>query len=866
MAGRDLVAEGVPTGRDLVASPQKFTSGEIVEDVGSASQQGYRNVNEDFLDLASMPLKGIERHKRGLEKWRSKDSTLEAGLGYLGEIFNLTKPTATGELITTATQTGQPEYNIPAGEGPDWLEPLKSGTRVGTEMLITAPLSGPKYLVNALKATAGGAAGAGAGQYLAGDTGEAIGALTGALGANPKELWDAAKAVGGIAKIPVKWYRKWAHRNNINLANATDDELRAGIAELTRQMHPDGDVPGTYADDLINKVDDAAQAGNKGTAGQLSGDKGLLNFEADVSKTERLSGVSTQNKRIQDEITDTLTSVAKGDAGQASVLPKAQAASQQKTLLDDAAKAADKVETTAQTGLAKTMEAEKKALENARNVGTTTETSSRLARTTLKIKKEAKQAASDLWALAGNPDIPLNKINTGLKDFFGSMNPERAKVLKEGLGKGYKMLDNLEVDPDFEALSAIMSQLSKDSTDMSGAAKQVVGQIQDILYDAMGANAGGARGKAAAAWKSYMNRFGPGSTVGKNLKKGLPETNVAFGQNITGSGDVGVGKSSTLMGVTDGMVGQELDDFMRARFNRDHVDRATGLIKPDAVAQFERKFGDQLSPALKSELRAAQAASKATQVASKTTLPEAHAKAKAIRADADKASNAVTKTPEYKLGAVGTDPADVSAEITRVMKPGKDRVKNVTSLVKSTGGDATAMENLRTAAMDSFNEGLYDAKGIFMADKALKRMAKNKEVYLASGLFDKQTIDNIEAALEAGKKLNMHKNSAGLARLPVEKRPVLMGLAALAGAKGGAVAFGSPLIGAAIGRREMVKLVESMTTKQTQKLAYELATNPEKFRPILEKLKQGNITAARISGAFKQIINTVIRASVAGDE
>ena len=839
---------------------------DALSDVAGAMEQGTRNVGEDILDIMSLPLKGIERHQKGLEKWRKGSGVLEGTLGYLGEVFNLTEPTAAGRATTLMSNPEGPVKSIiPEGEGPDWLEPVKSGARVGTEMLLTAPAAGGKYLVNAIKAAGGGAVGAGLGQEMGGDTGELIGSLTGALSANPRDLIDAAKAVGGIAKLPLTWYRKWANRNNIDLSNATDDQLREGLVEWTRQLHPGPDVEdvGKYIDELPDQIADAATRGERGTAGQITGDRGLLNMEADVSKLDRLPGIERQNMRIQEDITDTMAGVSAGDAGQAGVLPRATAAAQQQTLIDDAARLAGETEATAGSVLTKAREAERKALQGTGQVGSTTETSSRLARSTGKIREEAKAAASQKWADIGNPEIPVAEIKSGLNSYFNNMNPERAKILKEGLGKGYKMLDRLEGNPDFETLSAIMSQLSKDSVKkMSGAARTSMGDINNILYEAMGVNAGGARGEAAQAWKKYMTDFGPSSTAGKALKK----PGMEFGSTVAGTGDTGASRASTLMDATEGRVGAELDDFLRSKFNQAHVDQATGLIKPDAVAQFERQYGNQLSPTLRAELKAAQDASTATATASKVTVPEAEAKAKLLRSDAGKASKAVEKTPEYKLGQVGEDPADVAAEMSKVMRPGKDRVKNVKSIIKSTGGDPKAMEDLQAATIDSFNNGLYSDKGEFLADKAKKRFALNKDVYLESGMFDQATIDNIERAIKEGEKLAMHKNAAGLARLPAEKRPVLAGLAALVGAKGGALAFGSPLIGAAIGRKAMVSLVSSMTTEQARKLAFQMSVNPEQFKPMLERLAKSNRTADDVAQAFKRIINTATRTSVAVEE
>ena len=336
---------------------------------------------------------------------------------------------------------------------------------------------------------------------------------------------------------------------------------------------------------------------------------------------------------------------------------------------------------------------------------------------------------------------------------------------------------------------------------------------------------------------------------------------------MAGPGDTGAGNTASLMNATGDRVGPELDNFLRAQFNNKYVDKTTGLIKPESVNQFKKQYGNQLSPELAAELEAAQKASQATQNVTGTVVPEAQTRAKLLRSEGESAAKAVEKTPAYRLGNVGTDPADVAAEFGKVMRPGKDRIKNLKSLIASTDGDPKALEDLRAAAMESFTTKLYDQDtGVFRGKVAADRLNQNKNVYLESGLFDKEHITNMERAVEQGKKLNMHKNSAGLKRLPAETQRVLEGMAALVGAKGGALAFGSPLIGAAIGRKAMVKFVSSITTEQSKKLAYEMATNPEQFKPILERLKASNMNAEAVNLAMKAIINTVARTGVAVDE
>ena len=84
--------------------------------------------------------------------------------------------------------------------------------------------------------------------------------------------------------------------------------------------------------------------------------------------------------------------------------------------------------------------------------------------------------------------------------------------------------------------------------------------------------------------------------------------------------------------------------------------------------------------------------------------------------------------------------------------------------------------------------------------------------------------------------MNLHKN-IDMAKLSPVKRRVASMVAALVGAKAGAALFGSPLIGANIGRKTTTSMLDSLTNKRADELAEQLLTNPEKFAELGAKLK-----------------------------
>lgn len=99
----------------------------------------------------------------------------------------------------------------------------------------------------------------------------------------------------------------------------------------------------------------------------------------------------------------------------------------------------------------------------------------------------------------------------------------------------------------------------------------------------------------------------------------------------------------------------------------------------------------------------------------------------------------------------------------------------------------------------------------------------------------------------------LHDNAERLAKLPPVKRRVAETVAAIGGAKLGAQTMGSPLIGAALGRKAAVSWLDSVTDAQAKKIAYELSINPEKFVEVFDRLNDQALTAAERAGWFKKL-------------
>lgn len=201
-------------------------------------------------------------------------------------------------------------------------------------------------------------------------------------------------------------------------------------------------------------------------------------------------------------------------------------------------------------------------------------------------------------------------------------------------------------------------------------------------------------------------------------------------------------------------------------------------------------------------------------------------------------TNAEIKALEASPAAVfgGNEPEQLLKAAESAMK-GKGAKKTPIADLKDIlkGAPPADKENIRRTFMKSFMNSVSDADGI-LTQGSLKAFQKNRPIYEKSGMFTPAELQNVEDGLVEAQKLYLGTNSKALAALPPERRRLLEVVSALVGAKVGAAAFGSPLIGASLGRRFAKERLAAFTTEKTEKLAYELSVNPKKFEDILKRL------------------------------
>lgn len=852
--------------------PREYTTGEAISDVGTAAAKGGRSGGELMTDIGLLPTNAMLRVGQGMmgvaqpeegDNWYSDPfKRLWKGLSEDPNIEGVTMGDVTHGMFNPSGQDLEdPNYQpsrelqdtIPEGEGPAWLPAAKTAAEVGSEMIVTAPAGGAKYLVNALKAAAGATGGAVIGEQMGGETGKTVGLIGGALAADPKALWGMIKGISKVGTVPFNAIRSYLVKTDPNMAKASEAELRAGWEYAMKNVHPkDPNITeGDYMLQLERKLTGNTDAG---TTGQLMDDTGLLNMERIKGDELMRRDIDIQNNLLEQQALAPLENIAPGGV-------TANAAKEPRNFVQTL-KAQKEAQATGLEGAAGKVE--EQSLVPFRDKSTAVEGAG-LQKTTAKLRDQSEARNRELWAEIGNPKTRGGVIRNRVDEVFEGMTDYTKAEIKRQMGDSWNAIERMWKKGedgkvgyiDFDGMSAAISGLSKASQDMPGSAKQVVGKLTDALYDSMaGGQAAGKRRDAANVYKQHMEKFGPRSTVGK-LLDAEPEE---FGKKLIGGGDAGLAKTRKLQeatsntapvgpGLPNAKVAAQQDDVIRGAFNKMKVNPETGRVAPESINAFMRQHGDQMSPALREEILGAQQAGRAGQ--------EASEQAKILRKE-------VTDADRSTAGKfANTDDAefDVIKRFDEVMKPGGKRSESLEELIEATGGNKQALEDLRKAGIDRLSSHITDDAG-GLTVKATEKFLRDRQALEASGLYSKWELDQIQEGLKTGEKKFLHEMAKKRPKVVAAENEIFNGLFALGGAKTGAMAFGSPLIGAAIGRRIASKMAKRISSDQAEAFAYEMSVNPEIMLDMLKKFKGKKPSAEQIGELGDEMVLRATQASI----
>jgi hypothetical protein len=812
--------------------------GEQLSDVGQRVGSANRSASEFTADVSRLPLTYAQRVRNASAGAEKGKGVVDTVTGYLGGLFGETEY---DKEMNKALFGGDDLYQeeIGEGEGDWWLDPVKTAAGITTELagsgwmggglgkqsgqtLAKVPFlqSSGKSAEMVAKSTPSSIVLGTAGQETMGDMGEAGGVIAGALAGDPLATTKLIATIFNPAT-----YKKLAGKGidkllgkGINLETASPRQINAGLNAYVRQVYPGlpEEEIAEYVAQLSPRVEAAIKQGRKGTVGQLTEDAGLLEFEGAMTDPQG-KGVTRENQATLARINADIAEEA--NAPMAAIEGVTQ-------------KAAD-----APAGLVRTRAAQADTAQSAvdeaavpfANAPTTPQASVKLKQTMQAESDASKQVMQDAWAEMPEGSVDAADLQGSLGTFYDGLGQTGSKIFKKTFGDLTSLIEGLEGPVSVDDVSDILSMFSAKIHGADGVAlkPERIQGFKDAIFDALDRGTEGAsdaRTAAAAASRDFFNKFGKDTRLGKALEGKAGEE---FASSYLSGGDAGVARRNELVDLGGDQAVADIDEFVTADL-ANKVDGA-GTLKDSSV----NKYRDQLTPDTRARVDTLRGANR-------------------VRDDAATAAKDIEGST---VGKFAQGEGDVEVILDRARKvmntTGPNRTKELKTLVDSVG-TGPARDNLRRSFMDEFVNSVSDKKGL--TQKGLEKFKDRRQVYQDAGLFSKEELDRVQAGLEEGQKLFLHEGDK-IARLPPESRRILETVSAIAGAKAGATLFGSPLIGASIGKKGAKEITEQMTSKQARQLAFELATNPEKFVEQTNKLKGSNAGAEFTNKVWKEMLD-----------
>lgn len=769
-----------------------------------------------------------------------------------------------GELATTGLVGGPSSAAVPSLRTATGLDRMRRGAQTSRGPLRQAAQIAPpdSAVREAARTTAGASVLGGLGQEVGGTPGELVGILAGVIAGDrdaavglSKFTSDVGRKVASIPKeiLGVIRANKFKHLGEITLDTATDSQLRLAVRQILTNATPEDVGVLAQLDEMLPQIEAAIKSGRVGTLGQLTGNRGIRAFERDLAASPEFRATPLLD-RLDSSIRQRAVDAVKDVAPQGVVSRVPQSAEQ--AIAPRRTSALNRMQA-AQRRQAAAEQAERAAREPFSARLSPAADAESLADATRSVQTARYNAIKEEWAeITGGTPIAKTDVLDEIREFESGLTTlEKAKV-REDFSGTFRLIDRLDDDVPLEDLNLTLSQLSSEARALStgtktGASASKVKELQDALYSAMARSSkegvSEARRKAAANYRAYMTEFGKASDLGKALDDN-PE---AFSAFVLQAGPKGAGRLRAGLEAAgnDTEVLVAAQNALRSKFRNDAF--KDGAINPSTAVNFEKKYRDHLNlpgmEPLKAEVDQALTRAQALrQTTAETTA--------AVR-EGEKAVEALQKSPTGVFAATGqtTDEVIAAAKNIASAKGGRDRIANMRTLMSDLADNPQAIEDVRRAfAQDLVNSVTKD--GVLSTD-AYRTFRQRKEFYEKSGVFTADELNNIDDMMAEAQKMYALDSGKKLARLPAERRRVAEALTGLVGAKVGAQAFGSPLIGAAYGRKFATDWLQSVTTDVADRLAFDLMTNPDQFAGIIQRLQQPGLTPVEIDGLLRQLFN-----------
>ena len=819
------------------------STGEQLTDVGRRMGSRNRGAAEFTMDVMRLPQTMWQRAKNATKGREEGEGFLGSLGGMMSGYFGETDMDRRGNeaMFRSESQPDLYEEEIGKGEGDAWLDPLKTGAGIATELATSAWMGGAKAAPTVLKSAPTSVGLGVAGQEMGGDLGEAAGIITGAITGDPVATTKLVAKIlnpGTYIKGAQKGLETVFGRGP-SLADASPRQINNALNAYVRQAFPD--LPASELDEYVRqlapRVKAAVAEGKQGSVGQLTDDAGLINFEKDMTninvdatRREDVAALDKINAGISDEANAPMAAI-EGITEKAGDIPaglvntrKLQAESAQSAL---PAATADLV-----------------------SGNTKTQASTALKITMAKKAKESKGRMADAWSELPGGGVGPEELKRSVNKFYAGLGENSTKRFKQSFPKTSGAIDNIRtevvedgpplenvtVDDISEIISIFSSErqaIRSGTTTGVGLKPERVDGFQDALFSALEGGTEGPireiRENAAAVSRDYFRDYGPSSRLGRSLDSTDTKD---FAESYLSGGDAGVVRRDELNALGGEDAAGQMDDYLKADFAASKVDDAGNYTK-SGVDSFERKYSEQLSPELKGKV----------DILRDTTVKRDAAK---------EASKNLESSVVGKFAAGAGDAEEIVKRANNIMKVGgKNRSTELRTLMDSVGDNPEARNNIRRTFMDDFVNSV--SKDGELTQKSYETFKKRRKVFQDSGAFTKEELDNIESGLQEGQKMFLHQDAKRLASIPAEKRRVLEVVSAVGGAKVGAMAFGSPLIGAALGKKAGRDALSQLTNVQARNLAFELATNPAKFVEQIDILKRGDLTVDEFGKVLKEM-------------
>lgn len=795
--------EGQKAAWEGATPPREPTMRDYVRDARATVLKSTMDATEGMADLLLSPLNLLERTAQGLTGLT--DDNPETGFwnqfGQRGEVGGWT-----ADFFDPARKILTEESQIPEGVANPYYEKGRTFAEHALPIIESggvgkiAPTSSKALQMTqqALRtgAPASGVAsgtGAVAGQEMAGDEGEAVGSIAGAIVGNPIEAgkW-AINKVGNAYRL--------ARPGTTKAATASKADMRDALTKYFEQAFPreGGEADPDYIEFLVDKAIKRIDQGESGTFAQLADDLGLSAFEQKLAaeSPERARQLESIDRGIEGEARARVDSTVSGEPTLARepVLAETQRATEELAASKIAekesqlqqARAAEQEAQDIRTGFYDEVDTK---VFNEANPSGMAPVDKLGSEGYTQLKNNIGQAYDEAWDAAGV--LKKQTFNKMVK--YGNS-------LKEADPATYNKIDKL-----LDAVETF-EMASPTSQSVKAVDKMIRDEINRLPYDAHDA-------------REYL----------KGLRNILMDDMPKAGRERLNELNSNYDKFLTIRGAGDRTPAGE-------RVRAETYEAQSRSVAPSGATQEGKAPMQQtLEDARLNEQQVEQYVSEA-----ESNLSKAERQAQTMRERAtSQAEKEIAKTPAGKFAANEAEQYLSAASDTfkAKTKGGKTPAANMKAIIE-TAKTPAERDNIRRAFLEEMEQNVFalNSEGR-VGQKAIEKFNARRDAYEQSGMFTKEELDTMAASVEQMQKIYLADEAKAIAALPLETSQLVRKMAGIAGTLAGGAATGGShaLMVAGRARNIAEKLAESATSGRVKELIYQLSSNPQRYADVFKQ-------------------------------